>query len=74
MEPLTGGSVNWPVNGLEQVLAGEHVTYSCDGGFTMAAEAVNRIDCNYDGTLSGTLASQNIRCNAGEFCWRVSKV
>ena len=68
MEDLTDGSVNWPVAGLEQVLAGEHVTYSCDGGFAMAAGAVNRVDCQDDGTLSGTLASQGIKCNGGTFC------
>jgi len=61
---LTYGSINYPIAGLEMVLEGQSISYSCDNGFSMDAMADNLLECQSDGTLSGTLASKNIQCSS----------
>ena len=67
---LNDGSVDWQIAGLEWVLDGESISYSCNNGFTMDAGADNQIDCQSDGTFSGTLSSKNIQCiESGYACF-----
>merc|ERR1719354_1431613 len=63
VQTLTEGSVVWP-SGQTFVTEGQSISYSCNNGFTMNTLAVNSITCQSDGTLSATLANQNIECFA----------
>ena len=68
---LKYGSIDWPIAGLEMVLEGQSISYSCNNGFKMDAGADNQIYCRSDGTLSGTLSSKNIQCNSSLFSLHV---